>query len=151
MLLFKYHRTIFYGLSFLFILSGSIAFGQDGKISEVHDYGNWGYLIVNIRGEGTLWVGCTVYPSGLKNKGVDFKPVEVKGDSEAKINVFSEMNSYDERLEYVVTLWKDKISLKECEKKHGKGSKHCEGARRNGFQMEGPLDRKQGIYQPGFD
>ncbi|MDY6990441.1 MAG: hypothetical protein SWQ30_20560 [Thermodesulfobacteriota bacterium] len=147
----KYYRTIFYAVSLFIIISGSIAFGQDGTIGEIGDDGNMGYLIVDIRGEGTLWVCCTVYPSGYGNREVDLEPVKVKGDSQAKFDVFSKMNVADERLDYVVALWKDKINLQECEKKYGKDSNRCQGARKNGFQMESPLDQKRGTYTPGFD
>ncbi|MDY6954837.1 MAG: hypothetical protein SWE60_25325 [Thermodesulfobacteriota bacterium] len=147
----KYSRTMFYALFFFIMGSASTALGQDGTIAEVSDDGNMGYLIVSIRGEGALWVCCTVYPSGYGNREVDLEPVKAKGDSQARFNVFSRMNVADERLDYVVSLWKDKTTISECENKHGKGSKRCQQARRHGFQMEGLLDQKRGIYTPGFD
>ena len=42
-----------------------------------------------------------------------------------------------------LTLYK---SLRKCEKKYGKSSDDCKWAKRNGFQMEGRLDRRKGTY-----
>ncbi len=146
-----FNRTIFYMILIVVTILSGIAFGKSGRIVSVDDDGNGGYIIVKVRGEGTLWVGCTVYPAGHGKYEVDLKPVKVRGSDEAKFNVLPRMDFSKRSLDYVVALWEDKISLRKCKKKYGKGSDRCRWARKNGYQMEGRLDRKQGSYRPGFN
>ncbi|MFC1840732.1 hypothetical protein ACFL1N_14210 [Thermodesulfobacteriota bacterium] len=137
---------------FSFIFTSGPSAGN-GRITNVDDDGNMGNIIVEVRGSGTLWVGCTIYPNGRGKYYKDLEAKKVKGGGKVSFNVLPHM-SYSRgstSLEYVVALWEGKISLRKCEKKYGKNSDECISARRNGYQMEGRLDRREGTYKAGFD
>lgn len=110
-------------------------------------------IVVHIQGQGTLWVGCTVYPPGGE---VELPAVRVSGSSTVKFNVQAVMANYPMaiaqggRLHYVVALWQEKINLAQCERKYGKNSPNCQWARANGYQMEGRLDQREGDYVSGL-
>ena len=146
----KIRTCYIYTLFLLFLFPGLSAAGS-GSFTKIDDEGNMGYLIVEVRGSGTFWVGCTVFPAGFGKYEVDLDAKKVKGGESVKFNVLSQMRTGNTSLDYVVALWEDKISLKKCEKKYGKNSERCKWARKNGYQMEGRLDRRQGTYKPGFD
>ena len=137
-------------LLFIFILP-VLSFAGSGSFTKVDDDGNMGYLAVKVRGSGTFWVGCTVFPAGFGKYEVDLDAKKVKGGGIVKFNILPHMRTGKRSLDYVVALWKDKISLRKCEKKYGKNSERCKWARKNGYQMEGRLDRRQGTYKSGFD
>jgi len=129
------------------VVSGNIACGKEGVITEVDTKGTLWHIVVKVSGEGTLWVGCSVYPSGRENSyEVDLDPIKLKGSGEVKFNIFPYFSVHRGELDFVVALWEDKISLKECEKKYGKDSEKCKWARDMGFQMEGRLDSEEGTY-----
>ena len=131
---------------------GQTGFAGDGRIIKVDDEGNGGYLVVDVRANKTVWVGCTVYPQGRGGYEQNLKPIEVKkGYGKAKFNVLPRMDFTKRRLDYVVVLWEKKISLRKCEKKYGKGSSDCRWARSMGYQMDGRLDRREGSYTPSLD
>jgi len=135
----------------LFVIINGTSFAGSSRIVQVDDDGNMGYILVKVSGSGTLWVGCTVYPAGFGKYEVNLDAQKIKGNGVAKFYVLPRMRPSESGLDYVVALWEDKISLRECEKKYGKGSERCRWARSIGYQMEGRLDRKQGSYKPGFD
>ena len=135
----------------LFILYNCSSFTGNGRIFEVNNDENMSNIIVKVHGNGTFWVGCTVFPSGFGKYGVDLDAQKVRGGSAVKFKVLPGVDIGESRLDYVVGLWEDKIDLRECERKYGKGSHRCQWARKNGYQMEGLLDRKQGTFTPNLD
>jgi len=138
---------------FIFITHASSAYcgGSTGNITNIEDSGTMFKLIVSIRGKSTLWVGCTVYPPGYPPER-DLKPKKIKGSGTVTFNLAPFMANADVimqgYLDYTVALWENKISLRKCEKKYGKGSERCQWAIKNGYQMEGRLDRRQGKLSP---
>lgn len=145
------NKSIFYTILIIFTIFTGIVSGDSGRITSLADDGNSRYIVVKVRGEGTLWVVCTVYPAGHGKYKVDLEPVEVRDSGDAKFNLLSKISSGKTSIDYVVSLWEDKINLQKCEKKYGKDSDNCKRARRNGYQMEGRLDRREGTYRPRFD
>lgn len=86
---------------------------------------------------GKLWLAYTVYwNDGLEK---DYTPVKVKGK-------FSENLSFQLRPQgverIVVCLWRYKVSEKRCAKDNGGNA--CQYCRKNGFHMEGRIDRRSG-------
>jgi hypothetical protein len=129
----------------LIILQSQIAFSQ-GKISEVKD---GGLLTIIVKGYASkdLWLGCTVNPDTYN--AIDLKPQKIaQGSFSIKfyLKSLSASNVMEGGIHYVVALWEEKISLKECEKRYGVGSKQCEWAKKNNYQMEGRIDRYSGEY-----
>ena len=149
---FKIHYQVILLLIFILINTpAGIAFGKSGRITNIDDSGNMGNIIVTIRGEGTLWVGCTVYPAGHGKYEVNLDAKKIRGSGKVKFMVMPRVRTGETDLDYIVALWEDKISLRKCEKKYGKGSERCKWARVKGYQMEGRLDRREGTYTMGFD
>jgi hypothetical protein len=138
-------------LVFLFFIP-RLSFAGSGRFTKVDDDGNMGYLVVEVSGRGTLWVGCTVFPAGFGKYEVDLDAKKVTNGGTVKFNFLPKMRAGNTALDYVVALWEDKISLRKCEKIYGKNSERCKWARGEmGYQMEGRLDRRQGTYKSGFD
>ena len=86
---------------------------------------------------GSLWLAYTVrWNDGLEK---DYAPIKVKGD-------FSKSLSFQVRpqglKEVIVCLWKNKVSSSDCAKKHNGTA--CQYCQKNGFHMEGRVDRKTG-------
>ena len=148
----KIHYLVAFLLIFILINTpAGIAFGKSARIINIDDSGNMGYLIVTVRGEGTIWVGCTVYPAGQGMYEVNLDAIKVRGSDKVKFMVMPHVRTGKTDLDYIVALWEDKISLRECERKYGKGSENCKWAKSKGYQMEGRLDRREGTYTMGFD
>jgi hypothetical protein len=145
------NRSFFYTILIIFTIFTGIASGESGRITNLDDEGNSRYIVVKVRGEGTLWVSCAVYPAGHGKYEVDLEPVEVHDSGEAKFNLLSKISLGKTSIDYVVELWEDKIGLRKCEKKYGKDSENCKWAIKNGYKMEGRLDRREGTYRPKFD
>lgn len=147
----KYRLHLFLTLFCFSFVFPTFSLAGSGRIVQIDDKGNAGSIIVTVSGSGTLWVGCTVYASGRGGWGSDLDTQKVKGSGEVRFNVSHKLSPSKQRLDYVIALWEKKISLRECEKKYGKGSDNCKWARRNGYQMENRLDRREGAYKPGFN
>ena len=85
---------------------------------------------------GSLWLAYTVrWKDGREE---DYKPVKVKGKFSKNLSYQLRPQGLDE---VIVCLWQDKVLRKECEKKNGQACQYC---RKNGFHMEGRVDRKSG-------
>ncbi len=131
----------------LFVFQSTSVFSQ-GKINKVID-GDLFTIVVKGYASEKLWIGCTINPDTYSE--IDLKPKRVsKGNYEVSFNLSTgAANSLmrgNSSIPYVVALWEEKISLKECEKRYGKGSKQCKWARKNGYQFEGRIDRYSGRY-----
>lgn len=143
-------KLFFYSFVFLSLMLNSNSVFSQGRITEVED-GDLFTITVKGYASKNLWLGCTVNPDTYNE--VDLKPQEVpKGNFEIKFNLSagaaSSLMQGNSSVPYVVALWEDKISLRECEKKYGEGSEKCKWARKNKYQMEGRVDRKAGSYTP---
>jgi len=129
----------------LFILLSNLAFSQ-GRIIEVED-GDFYTIYVKGYASKNMWLGCTINPDSYNE--VDLKPQKVTGGRftiSFNLSSGSISNVMKGKTTYVVALWENKISLKQCKRKYGKGSERCKWARQNGFQMEGRVDRYSGSY-----
>jgi len=139
---------------FLFIMIFSIlqshnVFSQ-GKIGKVEE-GDLFTITVKGYASKDLWLGCTINPDTYNE--IDLQPQKVpKGNFAIKLDLstgaVSSLMQGNTSIPYVVALWEEKISLRECEKRYGEGSEHCKWARKNKYQMEGRIDRYSGSYTP---
>ena len=86
--------------------------------------------------KGKLWLAYTVrWDDGRE---IDYKPVEVKGEFKKTLSFQARPQSLDE---VIVCLWRYKISKARCEKDNGTACEYC---KKNGFHMEGRVDRRTG-------
>ena len=108
-------------------------------------------LIVKVSGRGTVWVGLTIDPG----REIDLAPVRIWPEHPGiAIARFSgiELAAHladrvpQEGFDYVVTLWRERISPRNCRRPFGRGSERCAPAERSGFRMEGRLDEWEGRY-----
>ena len=108
-------------------------------------------LVVKVSGKGTVWVGLTIYPG----REIDLDPVRIWPElpgiaiarfSRAELAAHLSESNLQGGFNYVVALWRERISLAACRSRYGKDSEQCARAERNGFQLEGRLDEREGKY-----
>jgi hypothetical protein len=94
-----------------------------------------------------LWLGCTLNYDTYNETNLGALKV-MKGNFSEQFNAYSALAKNLARgnssIPYVVALWEEKINLRECEKRYGKGSERCKWARLNTYQLEGRVFRKTG-------
>ena len=149
-------RRFYYSLTIICLLLGSSFIYSQGRITEVKKAGGLFPTIV-VRGYAshTMWVGCTIHPDTYNE--IDLDPQKVKkGNFEIvfdmsvglTVGLVERAKGGSSSIPYVVALWEKKINLRKCEKKYGKDAAECKWARKNGYQMEGRIDRHSGSYTP---
>jgi len=121
---------------------------SQSRIIKVEDSDLYTIIVRGFASE-KLWIGCTVNPD--THSETDLKPQQVpQGEFTVKFNLstgsVSSLMQGNTSVPYVVALWKERISLRECEKRYGKGSKQCKWARKNKYQLEDRIDRYTGRY-----
>lgn len=126
-------------IAVMFISTVVFARGDKNASGRITDLKVWpaGASVSGITEKGSLWLGYTVYWSDGYEK--DYPPIKVKG-SFSKSLVFQVR---PQGLDEVITcLWRYKVSAKRCAKDNG--GTPCQYCRKNGFHMEGRMDRKTG-------
>ena len=94
--------------------------------------------VTGITRNGNLWLAYTVY----WNDGTegDYEPIRVGTGKFTKTISWSAM--HPEGLhEVIVCLWRHKVSSSRCAKDNGEACQYC---KKNGFHMEGRMDRQTG-------
>ncbi len=108
-------------------------------------------LVVKVSGAGTAWVGLTIY----RGREIDLDPVRIWPEhagitiarfSGVELSAHPADRALHGGFDYVVALWREKISLGTCRRRYGEDSEQCARAEQNGFQMEGRLDEWEGRY-----
>lgn len=137
-------------VTFLFLMSQN-GFSQ-GTINRVNKSN--GYKI-SVKGSASkdLWLGCTVNPDTYNE--TNLTPIRIsKGNFTVQFDLYkgmaSNLRQANNTIPFVVALWEERINLRECEKKYGKGSDNCKWAKREGYQLEGRVFRKTGEIEISF-
>jgi hypothetical protein len=149
-------KYIYYSFAIVFLILNSNYIYSQSKITEIKK-GDSLFPTIIVKGYASqkMWLGCTINPDTYSE--VDLKPKKVKkGYFEIEFNMsagltaglFERTKKGSSSIPYVVALWEDRINLRKCEKKYGKGADQCKWARKNGHQMEGRIDRRVGKLNP---
>jgi hypothetical protein len=130
-------------LLFIWLFDNSISYSQ-GSISSITKTSGF-KITVSGYASKELWLGCTINYDTYKE--LDLTPVKIsKGSFSQEFDLYkgfaNNIAGGDFTLPVAVALWQEKISLKECEQRYGKGSEKCKWARKNNYQLEGRVARK---------
>lgn len=96
-------------------------------------------ITVSVTGVGgeSLWLGCSVKKGG---KWIDLDAIKVTRNGEYQ---FMRVRGFDE---YLVSLWRRKVSAAECKKINGKA---CEWCRKNGYHLDDQVSTTGWQHAPG--
>ncbi|MCK4548027.1 MAG: hypothetical protein KAW17_11375 [Candidatus Eisenbacteria sp.] len=129
----------------LLLLGGSqVAAGRRGSIDNVMvwlDFFSGGKIIVEgVASDDSDWVGLTIFTED--GEELDFPAREVEGNwMNRTFHVSWPVEGY-EGARFTVALWDEKVR---CPR--GRLCKYC---KKNGYHMEGPLDRERGVVKYAF-
>ena len=138
-------------LASFFAVDSSAQERQGTRIIGVDTDGLPNDLIVKVSGEGIAWVGLTIYA----DREIDLDPVRIWPEhpgiaiarfSKAQLAAHLSESNLHGGFNYVTALWRERISLVTCRSRYGRDSEQCARAERNGFQLEGRLDEREGKY-----